>query len=75
MDQSWIFASVIALTLAFSLSMLRRRVYKLEDMVLRLQDRVTDLSAGKPAAAPAEALAGKAAEAPAPAIDIEPFVD
>jgi hypothetical protein len=67
MDQSWIFASVIALVLAFSLSMLRRRVYKLEDMVLRLQDRVTDLSAGKSASSPVAA--------PAPAIDIEPFVD
>jgi hypothetical protein len=71
MDQSWIFASVIALTLAFSLSMLRRRVYKLEDMVLRLQDRVTDLSAGKPAGQPA----GTPVPAPGPAIDIEPFVD
>ena len=63
MDLSWIFASILALVLAFSLSMLRRRVYKLEDMVLRLQDRVTELSAGRPAVEPASA------------IDIEPFVD
>ena len=63
MDLSWIFASILALVLAFSLSMLRRRVYKLEDMVLRLQDRVTGLSAGRPAGEPASA------------IDIEPFVD
>ena len=66
MDLSWIFASVLVLVVAFSVSALRRRVYKLEDVVLRLQDRVAELSAA-PADTPSDA--------PASRIDIEPFVD
>jgi len=62
MDGSGLAALVMVFVLAFMLAGLRRQVVRLENVVLRLQDRVTELSA-------------KAAPAPSPTIDIEPFVD
>jgi len=82
MDLSWIFASLLAIVLAFSISALRRRVYRLEDVVLRLKDQVAGLSATPATTAPSAATSDAPAEAPAapeaapaPVIDIEPFVD
>lgn len=61
-------AIVMVLALVFVVAGLRRRIGALETIVLRLQDRVTDLGSRPPV--PASTLAS----APAP-IDIEPFVD
>jgi hypothetical protein len=63
MDATGIVALALAFVLALALGGLRRRVHRLEDLVLRLQDRINERATP---ASPDEA---------ASTIDIEPFVD
>ncbi len=64
-----LFLAVVFVAMAFALASVRRRVGRLENMVLRLQDRLTDATRHA-----AGAAVDRGAEPSAP-IDIEAFVD
>jgi hypothetical protein len=67
-----VLAIVLLVAFGFVAAGLRKRIGALETMVLRLQDRVTDLSSRSSVRASTCAPASASTAAP---IDIEPFVD